>query len=91
MLSCMSCWTTPKEEFFELLLIKVDDQVFDGNGFKILTVALRHYLFVAEEDCSPLWSRHLVNHRKLIGKNLQSIELRSEITSNSLKKEKNYR
>jgi len=28
-------------------------QVFDGDGLRILIVALRHYLLVAEEDLSP--------------------------------------
>jgi len=40
LLPCMSCWTTPREEFLELLLVKVDDQVFNNNGFSILTVTL---------------------------------------------------
>ena len=28
----------------------MNDQVFDDDGLRILTVALRHYLLVAEED-----------------------------------------
>ena len=39
-LPCMECWATPREKFLELFLVKVDDQIFDGNGFNILTVAL---------------------------------------------------
>ena len=63
MLPCMSCWTTPREEFLELLLVKVDDQVFNNNGYSILIVTLRHHLLVVEEDI-PQQSRHLVFHRE---------------------------
>jgi len=59
----MECWTTPRVEFLKLLLVKVDDQSFDGDGFSTLTVAMRHHLLVAEEDF-PQRSRHLVFHRE---------------------------
>jgi len=52
-LLCIEHWTIPREEFLELLLFKVDDQIFDGDGFNTLTVALRHHLLVAEEDSVP--------------------------------------
>ena len=72
-LLCFHAWSArlPREEFLEFFLVKVDDHVFDGNGFRILTVALRHHLLVAKEDFIPQRSRHLVFHRKLIVKNLQ--------------------
>ena len=43
-------WTTLGEEFLELLLVKVNDQVLDSHGFSTLSVALRHRLRIAEED-----------------------------------------
>ena len=62
MLPCMEGWASPREEFLELFLIKVDDQVFNGKGFNTLTVTLRHHLLVAKEDPIPQQSRHLVFH-----------------------------
>ena len=83
MLPCMSCY--PREEFLELLLVKVDDQVLNDNGFSILTVTLWHHLLVAEGLKSPAESPSCFSLKNLIGENLQK-ELRSKITSNSLKK-----
>ena len=60
--SCMERWATPREEFFKIFLVKVDDQVSDGNGFRILTVALRRHLLIAEEDLIPQRNRHLIFH-----------------------------
>ena len=79
MLPCMECWTTSREEFLKVLLVKVDDQGFDGDGFSTLIVALLHHLLIAEEDSIPQWSRHLVFYwlcRKTYKK------LRSKITNN---------
>ena len=48
MLLCVEHWTTSREEFFEFSLVEMNDQVFDGNRLKILT------LLVAPEDRSRL-------------------------------------
>ena len=37
MLPCVEHWTTSREEFFELSLVEMKDQVFEGNRLKILT------------------------------------------------------
>ena len=67
----MERWTIPREEFFELLLVKVDDQIFDGDEFSTLTVALPHHLLVPEEDPGPQRSRHLVFYLFLKEENLR--------------------
>ena len=87
MLSCMEYWVTPREEFFELFLVKVDDQVFDGDGFNTLTVALQHRLLVAEENLCPSGLAILFSIKIDWWKTYQK-ELRSEITGNFLKKRK---
>ena len=48
MFPCMEHWTTSREEFFEFSLVEMNDQVFEGNRLKILT------LFVVPEDRSRL-------------------------------------
>ena len=48
MLPCVDHWTTSREAFFEFTLVEMNDQVFEGNRLKILT------LLVAPEDRSRL-------------------------------------
>ena len=48
MLPCVEHWTTLREEFFEFSLVEMNNQVFEGNRLKILT------LLVATEDRSRL-------------------------------------
>ena len=40
MLPCVEHWTTSREEFFEFSLVEMNDQVFEGNRLRILTLAL---------------------------------------------------
>ena len=54
LLSCMEHWTTSSEEFFEFLLVKMNDQIFDSNRLRIMTVALRSCFLVAPDDRNRL-------------------------------------
>ena len=60
MLSCVEHWTTSREEFFEFSLIEMNDQVFEGNRLKILT------LLVAPEDRSRLAESLICLNRDLL-------------------------
>ena len=53
MFLCMECWATPREEFLEFFLVKVDDQVFDGNGFNILTAACDNISLLRKKTFIP--------------------------------------
>jgi len=54
MLPCVEHWTTFREELFEFFLVEMNDQVFEANRLKILTLTLRHRLLVAPEDRNRL-------------------------------------
>ena len=38
MLPCVEHWTTFREEFFEFSLVEMNNQVFKGNGLRMLTM-----------------------------------------------------
>jgi len=80
-LPCMECWATPREEFLKLFLVKVDDQVFDGNGFSILTVACDSISLLRKKTFVPSGAAILFFIENLSGKTYKI--LRREITSNS--------
>ena len=47
-------------------MIEMNDQVFESNGLRILTVALRHRLLVAPEDRNRLAESFICLNRDLL-------------------------
>ena len=66
MLSCMEHWTISSEEFFKFFLVKMNDQIFDSNGLRILTVALWSCFIVTPEDRNRLAESLICLHRDLL-------------------------
>jgi len=65
------CWITLREALLELFLVKVNDQIFNGDAFSTLTIALQHHLLVVKEDLTRQQSRHLIFYWFARGKNFQ--------------------
>ena len=69
MLPFVEHWTTFWEKLLEFSLVEMNDQVFEGNRLKILTLILRHRLLIAPEDRNGLVAESLNCLSRLASKN----------------------